>query len=52
MESSSSSECRLEKNGQIDLTLLKEMLSNNAKPPRDWVKSLIKRFTAIVSTFS
>lgn len=40
---------QLEKNGMIDLTLLKNMLSNDKKPSRVWAKNLIKKFISITS---
>lgn len=46
-----SEDSHLEKNGQIDISLLKEMLTNNNKPSREWTKSLIKRFISIVSNY-
>jgi hypothetical protein len=41
----------LNKNGMIDLTLLKNMLSNDKKPSRVWVKELIKKFISITSIY-
>ena len=36
--------------GDVDFTLLKQMLSDDKKPPRDWTKALIQKFITIVST--
>jgi hypothetical protein len=35
---------------QLDLSLLKQMLSDEKKVPREWVKELIQKFIHIVST--
>ena len=35
--------------GNVDFTFLKQILSEDKLPPRDWAKALIAKFISIVS---